>query len=408
MASPVPAPAPGPVVVESPTPEILSARTELARLQEASGRAAEAYNSAVENEAQAKQDAAQARWKSARSARHAETVQESLESYAAGTYRQGGADAAGFQELDAVMSSEDITQGARQVEVLRFVGEKKTFTLQEAQQSRLAALQAKDAATEAETLARETAAETLRAREDVETKSVATATLLAQLETDQAKKEREEREARIAEEARLAFLAEQARLAALEVQRQAALQAEEAVESARQSAAESARQGAAQRAAAEQSVAAPVAAPGAPAASSGGAPAPAAPAARPGTPALPPVAGPTAAANKALETAFAQMGKPYQWGGNGPGSFDCSGLTSLAWKSAGVSLPRVSRDQYAAFPKVSRADLQPGDLVFFGSPIYHVGIYTGNNKMIHAPSSGDVVKVSELWSYDYAGAVRPG
>ncbi|HST66029.1 MAG TPA: C40 family peptidase [Mycobacteriales bacterium] len=111
----------------------------------------------------------------------------------------------------------------------------------------------------------------------------------------------------------------------------------------------------------------------------------------------------------AVATARAQIGKPYVTGGNGPGSFDCSGLTKYAWAAAGVTIPRVSRDQYAAGTKVARADLQPGDLVYFGSPVYHVAIYIGGGQMITAPQPGEYVKYQAVSVFpDYTGATRPG
>ncbi|MGB9377423.1 MAG: NlpC/P60 family protein [Mycobacteriales bacterium] len=114
----------------------------------------------------------------------------------------------------------------------------------------------------------------------------------------------------------------------------------------------------------------------------------------------------TGNARVALQAAYNQLGKPYSWGAAGPNSFDCSGLTMFAWGKAGVSLPHSSRMQYSYGHKVARADLQPGDLVFAGSPIHHVGMYVGNGKMIHAPQQGDVVRIAPLMS-DYVGAVRP-
>ncbi|RHQ95909.1 hypothetical protein DWX74_09535 [Peptoclostridium sp. AF21-18] len=104
---------------------------------------------------------------------------------------------------------------------------------------------------------------------------------------------------------------------------------------------------------------------------------------------------------KVISVAKAQMGKPYRWGATGPSSFDCSGLMQYAFKNgAGVSLPRVSRDQANVGKKVSKAELQPGDLVFFakGGRIHHVGMYLGNDQYIHAPQTGDVVKISKLSS----------
>jgi cell wall-associated NlpC family hydrolase len=118
-----------------------------------------------------------------------------------------------------------------------------------------------------------------------------------------------------------------------------------------------------------------------------------------------PIVAGTAAAQKAVDTAMAQRGKPYVWAASGPGSFDCSGLTSYAYRAAGISLPHSSRLQSTIGAPVSRDQLQPGDLVFFYSPVSHVGIYIGNGQMVHAPTSGDVVRVSPLMG-GYSGARR--
>jgi len=118
------------------------------------------------------------------------------------------------------------------------------------------------------------------------------------------------------------------------------------------------------------------------------------------------VSAPNGRVAAVLEFACAQLGKPYQWAADGPGSYDCSGFTMSSWAQGGVSLPHSSRLQYANGAKVDRASLQPGDLVFFYSPISHVGIYLGNGYMIAAPSSGDVVKVQKMYS-PYTGAIRP-
>ncbi len=123
----------------------------------------------------------------------------------------------------------------------------------------------------------------------------------------------------------------------------------------------------------------------------------------------PPAVPVSGRASIAVAEARRQIGKPYVWGATGPDSFDCSGLTGWSWRAAGVILPRTSRQQYAAGVKVSRSALQPGDLVYFGSPIYHVAIYVGGNTMISAPQPGDVVKYQSLGAFsDYAGATRPG
>lgn len=109
----------------------------------------------------------------------------------------------------------------------------------------------------------------------------------------------------------------------------------------------------------------------------------------------------SAKAEEALKVAKAQMGKPYKWGATGPSSFDCSGLMYYSYKNgANIKLPRTSREQSKFGKKVSKSELQPGDLVFFGSgnSVSHVGMYMGNDQYIHAPQTGDVVKVSKLSS----------
>jgi cell wall-associated NlpC family hydrolase len=116
----------------------------------------------------------------------------------------------------------------------------------------------------------------------------------------------------------------------------------------------------------------------------------------------------TAAARRAVEFALAQVGKPYVFGAAGPGSYDCSGLTMSAWAHAGVSLPHSAADQYNYGHHVDRADLEPGDLIFFYQPIGHVTIYIGNGLMVSAPTEGQNVSVVPVssFNYDYTGATR--
>lgn len=109
-----------------------------------------------------------------------------------------------------------------------------------------------------------------------------------------------------------------------------------------------------------------------------------------------PIAAPTQAAQIAVDTAYAQLGKPYQWGGAGPNSFDCSGLTMYSYAAAGISLPHSSRMQATMGVEVPRDQMAPGDLVAFGNPVYHIAIYIGDGNMITAPQTGDVVKIQSI------------
>jgi cell wall-associated NlpC family hydrolase len=119
-------------------------------------------------------------------------------------------------------------------------------------------------------------------------------------------------------------------------------------------------------------------------------------------------AGPVrATAPTAVSAAASQIGKPYRWGAAGPDSYDCSGLTMWAWSHGGVSLPHSSRAQYSSLPRVSLGQLAPGDLVFYGSPIHHVGIYKGGGVMIHAPQSGETVREESIYYSRPVGAARP-
>nr|WP_245692376.1 C40 family peptidase [Geodermatophilus telluris] len=142
---------------------------------------------------------------------------------------------------------------------------------------------------------------------------------------------------------------------------------------------------------------APVAAGPAPVAS---APAPAAAAPAPAP------AGGSGAAQTAVQTALAQVGDAYVWGAGGPDAFDCSGLTQYAYAAAGISLPHSSRMQSQTGTAVSRSELQPGDLIFYFSPVSHVSMYIGNGQMVHASTSSEPVKVVSVDSMGGITAMR--
>jgi cell wall-associated NlpC family hydrolase len=117
-------------------------------------------------------------------------------------------------------------------------------------------------------------------------------------------------------------------------------------------------------------------------------------------------------ASGAVQAALSMVGKPYVWGAASPSAgFDCSGLTLWAWAQVGVSLPHSSAAQYAVLPHVDKSDLQPGDLLFFYSPISHVAMYIGGNQVVHATNPSNPVGVDSLSSYwwdEFVGAGRPG
>lgn len=113
--------------------------------------------------------------------------------------------------------------------------------------------------------------------------------------------------------------------------------------------------------------------------------------------------------SEVVNIALSKLGSPYKWAASGPDSFDCSGFTMWCYARVGVSLPHSSRSQINVGQRVSRDNLAPGDLVFFGrSSIHHVGIYIGGGNFVHSPNTGDVVKISSLDARsDYVGACRP-
>lgn len=110
----------------------------------------------------------------------------------------------------------------------------------------------------------------------------------------------------------------------------------------------------------------------------------------------------------AIQYAMAQVGNRYSYGAAGPDAFDCSGLTMMAWAQAGIGLPHSSSAQFGVGTRVSQNELLPGDLIFYYSPISHVGIYIGNGLIVHAANPGAGVRVSPLFSMPYTGAVRLG
>ncbi|MEV8551233.1 C40 family peptidase [Streptomyces glaucescens] len=118
-------------------------------------------------------------------------------------------------------------------------------------------------------------------------------------------------------------------------------------------------------------------------------------------------AKPSDEGDRALRYAMRQLGKPYEWGAEGPETYDCSGLTSEAWGHAGTPIPRTSQEQWAELPRVPLTDLRPGDLVVYFPQATHVAIYAGGGKVVHAPRTGEEIRISPLANNPVLGAVRP-
>ena len=110
---------------------------------------------------------------------------------------------------------------------------------------------------------------------------------------------------------------------------------------------------------------------------------------------------------KAVEYATSQIGKPYEWGAEGPGSYDCSGLTSQAWASAGQPIPRTSQEQWKQLKKIDIKDMRPGDLIIYNADASHVAMYIGDGAIIHAPRPGRTVTIAGAGSMPILAVVRP-
>ncbi|MFF8657776.1 C40 family peptidase [Streptomyces huasconensis] len=115
----------------------------------------------------------------------------------------------------------------------------------------------------------------------------------------------------------------------------------------------------------------------------------------------------TSEGQKAVAFATAQIGKPYVWGAEGPGSYDCSGLTSKAWAAAGRGIPRTSQEQWKQLPHIDMKNMRPGDLIIYHADASHVGMYVGNGAIVHAPRPGRDVTIAGAGSMRILGVVRP-
>ena len=344
-----------PAATAEPGPRTVEARAELDRINREVALAAEEYNAAELDLHAARRAAARAQARVATKEAAVAAAGRGLGAVAAAAYRSGGT----VDPLIQLMTSSTPDTFIDKAATLDVIARRQSDDIRHLKAARRALEHEQELARDELARADAIAARMARTRADIERKLVRQQALVTRLESEDARRERLAREAAERRAAQVAAAEERARaLAAAERARQAAI-AERATRS------------------------------------------------RP-APAPPPSYTEVGAgrASIAVQEAYRQLGKPYRWGAEGPDSFDCSGLSKWAWAKAGVSLPHYSRAQYEQGRKVSRSELRPGDLVFFGSPIHHLGIYVGNGQMIHAPQTGDVVKVSSMDRRDYTGAVR--
>ncbi|WP_327189821.1 NlpC/P60 family protein [Streptomyces xinghaiensis] len=115
----------------------------------------------------------------------------------------------------------------------------------------------------------------------------------------------------------------------------------------------------------------------------------------------------SAEGKKAIAYATGQLGKDYEWGAEGPDTYDCSGLTSQAWAAAGRTIPRTSQEQWKQLPRIAVRDMRPGDLIIYHSDASHVGMYIGDGDIVHAPRPGRQITVTGAGSMRILGVVRP-
>ncbi|WUH91399.1 NlpC/P60 family protein [Streptomyces sp. NBC_00433] len=331
----------------SPQPSIAAVKAKVDALQHQAEVATEAYNGAKEKVTQQNATVNKLLTQAAQKTQALNDSRRLLGQYAAAQYRSGGDDSTGRYLMAA--NPQDLLD---QSHLANLLGQRQKTAVESYRVQQAAATQQRiEAAKSLATLTTQQA-QLRSAKADVQSKLGASQKLLNSLTAQ-----------------------EKARLAAL----QAKQEAEAKQKAAALAKAEQARDAAAAKAAATKKDAG-------------------------GTTTTPANASVSA---KAIAFAHDQLGDPYVWGATGPGSWDCSGLTQAAYKAAGIDLPRTTGEQVEVGTRVSTADLEPGDLIFFYSDHSHVGIYIGDGNMIHAPHTGTVVKVAPITEMPIYGAVRP-
>jgi cell wall-associated NlpC family hydrolase len=391
-----------------------AASARLADVQDRAAAAGEAYNGAKLHLDQATAATTAARKRAAQAQTIADAASLVVRRYAATVYQQGG----NFGELDAFLSASGPQDLMDRTTALQAVGDARARTLdkaaataivadlmkRQAAQAQAQQLQAATQAKHAHDVAQAEADQAQAAATQIQAQQQSMVIQLAKLRKTSVTLEKQRQDGLAAAAAARAAAAEAARQAQLAAQRAKAARDAAARAAAQQAAARAAAAAAAQEAAARAAAAAAARlAQQTPARPSRPAPAPA--------PAPAPVPAPvyyrppaqSGGVSAVLAYAQAQLGKPYVWGASGPDSFDCSGLTMMAWAQAGVSLDHYTGAQWDETSRVAISDLRPGDLVFFGTDgpsSEHVGIYVGNGQMIDAPHSGAVVRTESIYWYN--------
>ena len=396
--------------VSSLDAQYAAASAQLTQVQDRAAAAAEAYNGARYELDKRTAEATAAKKRATAAQRVADAAALQVRRYAASVYQQGG----NLGELEAYLSSTGPQDLVDRASALEAVGDARSRTLQQAaassivadtmrqQAAKSQAAQAKaaEAARQARSAAQTQADQAEAAAAQIQRQQDALTVQLASLRKTSVDLEKQRQDGLAA--------AAVARAAAAEAARQARLAADRA-KAARSAAAKKAAQRAATRAAAEaarQKAAAEAAQKAADQAAhqQHNSPKPNSPKPDNPKPDNPPPPPPShGGVSAVIAYAQAQLGKPYQWGGAGPSSFDCSGLTMRAWQQAGVNLSHYTGAQWGETSRVAIPDLRPGDLVFYGSSgagSHHVGLYVGGGQMIEAPRAGVPVRYASIYRSD--------
>ena len=390
--------------VSSLDAQYAAASAQLSQVQDRAGAAAEAYNGARYELDKRTAETTAAKKRAAQAQEVADTAALEVRRYAASVYQQGG----NLGELEAYLSATGPQDLMDRATALEAVSDARTRTLQQAaassivadtmrqQATRAQAAQATAAAAaqEARNAAKAQADQAQAAAAQIQQQQKALTVQLAGLRKTSVDLEQQRQDGLAAAAVARAAAAEAARQSRLAAERAKAARTTAARKAAQQAAARAAAEAARQKAAAE---AAAKAAEDAAQQQNQPTPKP-----QPDNPPPPPPST-NGGVSAVIAYARAQIGKPYEWGGAGPNTFDCSGLTMRAWQRAGVNLSHYTGAQWAETSRVAISDLRPGDLVFYGSSgptSHHMGLYIGGGQMIEAPYTGANVRYASIYRSD--------